>query len=180
MSKCSRKNLCKNEDCVECFERSFASHEKSKYWDYSRNFTIEEVDSNDDTKTYEITEITPRNVSKGTHIKYNFICGICHHHFMISPDKATVLNNWCSYCTNQKLCDDKNCTTCFNKSFASVSRSNEWDFKKNIKKPREVFKNTSVCYFFTCKACNHSFKKMLSNISRKESWCPYCSNKKLC
>ncbi len=29
---CNSKRLCTNEECQTCFENSFASHEKSKYW----------------------------------------------------------------------------------------------------------------------------------------------------
>jgi hypothetical protein len=29
---CNSKQLCDNLECKICFEKSFASHEKSKYW----------------------------------------------------------------------------------------------------------------------------------------------------
>ena len=29
---CNSKRLCANKECQICFENSFASHEKSKYW----------------------------------------------------------------------------------------------------------------------------------------------------
>jgi len=31
-SYCGGKKLCDNNECTECFEKLFASHEKSKYW----------------------------------------------------------------------------------------------------------------------------------------------------
>jgi hypothetical protein len=29
---CSSQKLCKNKECKELYKKSFASHEKSKYW----------------------------------------------------------------------------------------------------------------------------------------------------
>jgi hypothetical protein len=34
---CDNKKQCDNLDCVYCFHRSFASHEKSKYWNLEKN-----------------------------------------------------------------------------------------------------------------------------------------------
>ena len=51
---------------------------------------------------------------------------------------------------------------------------------KNELKPRDVsFKNASK-YWFDCDVCGHEFDSILSNITGSESWCPYCSNHKLC
>jgi len=35
-------------------------------------------------------------------------------------------------------------------------------------------------FWFNCNKCTHEFKSQLSSISALNSWCPYCSNKKLC
>lgn len=35
---CKNKQLCKNEDCNDCFDKSFASHEKSIYWNNQNEF----------------------------------------------------------------------------------------------------------------------------------------------
>ena len=44
---CSDKKLCDKEDCKKCFEKSFASHEKAKYWSNTN-------------------ELKPNQVSKGS------------------------------------------------------------------------------------------------------------------
>ena len=46
------------------FEKSFASHEKAKYWS----------DKN---------EVKPFQISKGTDEKYWFNCNVCSHEFLI-------------------------------------------------------------------------------------------------
>ena len=32
-----QRKLCVNDDCKICYNRNFANHEKSKYWDYTKN-----------------------------------------------------------------------------------------------------------------------------------------------
>jgi hypothetical protein len=103
-------------------------------------------------------------------------------------------------CTVRKLCGFKNCEKCFNKSFASFDElttngkkkvdcwdyEKNWDYKKNKSiKPWEVFKSKGkVKFWFKCDNCHHSFDSVLYNISKKNkkkrTWCPYCSNQKMC
>lgn len=110
--------------------------------------------------------------------KIIFDCNICNHKF------ETVLSyvsqdSWCSYCTNQKLCDDNNCKLCFDKSFASHEKAKYWSDKNN-NKPRNIFKKSDKNITFNCYDCNHEFEMKPSNIIHNNSWCSYCSNKKLC
>ena len=80
--------LCKNEDCNFCFEKSFASHEKSKYWS----------DKN---------ELKTRDVFKGSRNKYLFYCNKCNHDFESALFNVSK-GKWCPYCVNkteQKLYD---------------------------------------------------------------------------
>ena len=94
------------------FERSFASHEKAKYWHETKNGAI-----------------TPRDVSKGSGQKYWFKCNNCPHDFYKAPDgitRKTRKGEWCPYCTGQKLCKDKNCQHCIDKSFKSHEKAPYW------------------------------------------------------
>ena len=86
------------------FDRSFASHEKAKYWS----------DKNGDVK--------PKDVYKGSHKKYWFDCDTCGHDFKIALSHTNE-GKWCSYCANKKLCDNDNCKICFDKSVASHEKS---------------------------------------------------------
>ena len=148
------KNLCDNENCKMCFNNSFASHEKAKYW------------SNEN-------ELTPRQLFKATDNKFYFNCD-CGHKINMSLKKISRCNHWCSYCAHQKLCEDEKCYTCFTNSFASVDRSiNLHDKSLN---PRRLFKSTNKKFKFDCDNCNTEFRSKLCHIT-DGSWCPNCRYK---
>ena len=149
---CPNKKLCENNNCIECFNKSFASHEKVKYWS-DENIVL------------------PRNVFKLCRKKYIFKCDKCEHSF---KQYLNHVNNgvWCPFCSNKKMCYNENCIGCFNKSYASHIDAVKWSIK-NIDKPRNVFK---VCYkkfIFDCNKCNNDYEKYLSN----NTGCPLCVNK---
>jgi len=100
------------------FERSFASHTKSKFWS-------------------ENNELKPNQVFKNTHKKYWFDCDKCIHHFKISLHSINIKNNWCIFCANQKLCEKEECKECFEKSFASHHKSKFWS-QLNELKPHQI------------------------------------------
>jgi len=142
------------------FERSFASHEKSKFWS----------DKN---------ELTPQQVFRSTNNKYLFDCNKCGHSFQMGLNFIIYQNRWCPYCTNKLLCSNTECTCCFEKSFASNIKSDFWSDKNELK-PQQVFRNTSNKYWFDCSNCNHEFEQRLDHITGSNAWCPYCTNQKLC
>ncbi len=45
---------------------------------------------------------------------------------------------------------------------------------------RQVFNGTHKKYLFNCDKCSHIFEIGISDITCNNSWCSYCSNKKLC
>jgi very-short-patch-repair endonuclease len=149
------KKICEQNDCTDCFNKSFASHEKSIYWS-NKN------------------ELIPRQVFKNCNNKFWFDCKNCSHKFKLQLDSLNK-GNWCHYCTNQKLCENEECKECFNKSFASHEKSIYWN-NKNLLKPRNVFISSGKPYLFDCNVCNNSFITQLDYIQRG-SWCPKCKNK---
>ena len=157
---CTNRKLCENVDCIECFEKSFASHEKSKYWS----------DKNG---------VFPRSVFNCSGKKYYFNCNKCMHtDFSIRIADITTNSNWCSFCSHQKLCENVDCIECFEKSFASHEKSKYWsDENKTI--PRQTFKLCRKKCWFNCDKCKHSFEQYLNHVN-KGVWCPYCKNKKMC
>ena len=165
---CSKNqfSLCDDENCDICFNNSFASHSKSKIWNYEKN-----------------NGKLPRNVTLKTGEKYSFKCPDCNHDFDSIP--LIVINSkkyGCSYCVNQKRCDDEICDLCFEHSFASHPKSKYWNNKKNNgKTPRDVALNDNNKFCFTCSDCNHDFDSTLNNINNAEKYrCPYCVNRKRC
>ena len=157
---CGYKILCNDGECKFCLERSFASNIRAEEWNYTKN------DKN------------PRDVSRCSGRKFWFVCKECNHPF--KSVLADISNGkWCPFCANQKLCGNKECKICFERSFASNIRAEEWNYTKNDKNPRDVSKYSNRKYQFKCKECNHSFESILHSISGG-SWCPYCKNKFLC
>jgi very-short-patch-repair endonuclease len=160
---CANQKLCEKEDCQSCFENSFASHEKSKYLS----------EKNCDVKL--------RQVFKQSNKKYWFDCECGHQFQSVLSNITSLQHSWCSYCSNKKLCEKKDCPSCFENSFASHEKAKYWSEKNGDVKSIQVFKSANIKYWFDCDTCGHQFDSALSNItSLKSSWCPYCSNKKLC
>jgi very-short-patch-repair endonuclease len=151
---------CDNAKCVPCFNNSFASHEKSKYWS----------DKNGDVK--------PRDVSYCNGNKYWFDCNKCNHSFDTALSHI-VNGSWCPYCSvpPKQLCNNVKCDDCFKKSFAFHPKSQFWSKTKNgDAKPRDVFQYTPQKYWFDCDKYKHTFDAALSHIVNGR-WCPYCKNK---
>jgi very-short-patch-repair endonuclease len=78
---CAHQDLCENQDCKMCFENSFASVEKSKYW------------SNENNKQ-------PRQVFRCSNKKYKFNCYTCNYLFE-TPLSDIVKDTWCPMCFNK-------------------------------------------------------------------------------
>jgi very-short-patch-repair endonuclease len=149
--------LCNNDECKECFNKSFASHEKAKFWS-SKN------------------SISPRQIVQGTGEKYWFNCDKCSHEFIKDIHAITgERSGWCIYCANKKMCDNDDCKECFNKSFACHEKVKFWSLK-NTKNPRHLFQGDSGRYWFNCNKCNLDFETVLYNV-KTGCWCPYCINK---
>jgi very-short-patch-repair endonuclease len=152
------KLLCNNKECNFCFDKSFAPHEKAKYWS-NKN------------------KLCPTEVFKSSGDKYIFDCNICKHEFIAKLNNIYSGNRWCPYCAKpcKKLCENNECKYCFDKSFASHEKSIEFSLKNNIN-PRQIIKGSHEKYLFDCKMCNHEYETIIGS----DNWCIYCSSKKLC
>jgi DNA-directed RNA polymerase subunit RPC12/RpoP len=68
----------------------------------------------------------------------------------------------------------------FERSFASHPKANCWS-SRNQKEAKEVYKGTSTKYWFNCDKCPHEFESGLNGVTgKRERWCPYCTNQRLC
>ncbi len=148
------QKLCTDVNCMTCFDRSFASSDRVKFWGV-RNTN------------------QPRNVFKQSNGSYLFDCP-CGHEF--ESNLANIYKQqWCPYCSNssKKLCAD-DCVTCFNRSFASHPRVKFWD---NLKNPpaRSVFKSAGTKYWFTCEH-GHNVDIALNKVVAGR-WCKLCKYK---
>jgi len=144
---------------IPSYERSFASHEKAKYWSKKNG------------------DVKPEDVSKSSHTKYWFDCDKCSHSFENALNNV-VAGRWCPFCKNKKLCEEE-CQHCYDNSFASHENAKFWSKKNGDVKPRDVFQKSNKKYWFDCHKCKHSFDSSLNHVTHGK-WCPYCENQKLC
>lgn len=160
--ECKRKvGFCpKEEECGNCFSRSFAVHTRSKDWS-SKN------------------EKAACEVALNTHKKIWFKCDVCSHEFDATPHNVNSRNSWCPYCRNRKKCDD-NCGLCNSKSFAVHEKAKYWLFGMNDKKPNQVAYMSEYFAWFWCPDCSHSFGTKVVYVTSDGCFCPYCSSNAMC
>lgn len=148
------KKLCGEINCKLCFDKSFASNEKSKFWSPNN-------------------KLLPIQMAKNTHKKFLFDCE-CGHEFEMGLSYVNFNDSWCHYCANRKLCEG-NCELCFIKTFAINEKSKFWS-SKNILRPDQVFKGSGQKAWFICIKCDSEFESRISHVN-DGSWCPTCHNK---
>ena len=153
---CKSQQLCDEEGCTICFEKSCASHEICKAWS----------DDND---------IQPRQVFLQSNKKVKFNCLICYHTYDTTVQHYINRNGSCPYCANKYLCEKEDCIPCHQKSFASHPQIHCWSMK-NTMSPRALFKGSETTCIFDCDMCHSEFKSKLYNVLTGY-WCPYCKKK---
>lgn len=153
---CTNQKLCLYSECNTCFIKSCASHNICNAWS-SNN------------------EISPRMLFLQSNKKIIFNCLTCFHTYDTKVQHYINRNGSCPYCDNKRLCQDTNCTTCFNKSFASHPLINCFSIKNNII-PRNIFKGSETKCIFNCNSCGSEFESKMYNVLTGY-WCPYCKKK---
>jgi very-short-patch-repair endonuclease len=152
----SHPTFCGIKECLFCFNKSFASHEKSKFWSNKQNTS------------------SPLQIALQSNEKFYFDCDICNHTFEASLSNINK-GRWCSFCNGDKLCKNEDCKYCFDKSFASNPLSKYWSKQNKDDKPREVCLKSNKTYWFNCNDCNHTFERALCGFTGESNHhCPYC------
>lgn len=147
---------CGNEECKYCYNKSFKSHEKAKFWHLTKN------------------KISALFVAKSSGKKRWFNCNECGHELYMSPNDI-YNDSWCRYCTTRWIhCGDSNCNFCFNRSIASHENGKYFNKDKNTIDVLKVAKTSGKKYWFDCNKCNHSFQARPADILLGH-WCGYCS-----
>src|SRR5205807_3320150 len=118
---------CKYEECQKCFDASFASSPKAKFWSSTNGGH-------------------PRDFFKSSNKLCCFECEVCNHKFDVRLTKITNMNSWCPYCAG-KVCEDQECEVCLQRSFASNPKSKFW-LSKNILNPRQVSRCSQQKFWF--------------------------------
>lgn len=89
---CANLKLCKENDCIHCFNNSFASYTgKTKSGKFKINCWHPTKNGG----------LTPRYIMKYTHKKYWFHCEKCNHNFESAISPITGQNCWCFHCVNK-------------------------------------------------------------------------------
>jgi len=78
---CVSRRLCEDDSCTQCYEKSFASHKKMKYWSLKN-------------------EITPRDVFLHSDTSHFFNCNKCNREFTSRPGDISR-GRWCPFCKNK-------------------------------------------------------------------------------
>lgn len=76
--------ICLDTSCQLCFNKSFASDERSQYWDYEKN-----------------EGATPRHFMKNCHESFWFKCKERGHSFRATLNNITNMHSWCTLCHNK-------------------------------------------------------------------------------
>lgn len=156
---CNGSGLCESTNCNFCHNRSFAAHPMAICWS-ARN------------------DIMPRSVLKGSDKRFWFDCSDCRHEYntvLYSISRGTK----CAYCSNQQLCNDSDCTLCYEKSCASHVMAEAWSSRNELI-PRDIFLQSNKKVVFNCLTCNHEYQTTPNHYYNRDGSCPYCDNKKLC
>jgi very-short-patch-repair endonuclease len=160
MCTLTQKSLCTN-DCTVCFNRSFASQPRAKYWLVDKN-----------------KGLLPREAFKGSGKKYWFKCeDPLHPNFSMKLDNI-LKGGWCQLCGRKKISAKMKLCTDINKSFAKHAKAHLWNYElNNSVKPENVYLNSNDKYWFKCDKCFHDFD---TSPNHTQIGCPYCAHQKLC
>ena len=149
------------ENCDICRKKTFASSHRAIQWNYDKN-----------------GDVNPQDIFLQTNQMFWFYCDKCPHSFQKKISLIHTENSWCQYCSHDLLCEDDCCEMCFNNSFASHPRSNEWNKQKNGDiKPRNIMKSSNKEFWFDCNRCKKPFRTSVDKISCANQGCPKCKNK---
>jgi hypothetical protein len=184
---CHAKNgqLCSDKNCKKCNDASLASIMNENNEIYKGNKSI---------KWSEKNEKSPREVTKGSNIKYIFVCKSSGHEFKAKPKK--VKNGaFCPYpccCVSSDVfCENISCEICFDATFIShlmsfnlyvknggilVDEKGIWS-DKNTVNPRVISKKGRTECWLKCPKSKflHEYKKDLNNYVRNGCPCVLCS-----
>lgn len=121
---------------------------------------------------YDLNEITPKDVSWGTHKKVYWVCSKCGNIYLSSIVKRTIGRN-CPICAGKKVILGYN-------DFATLCPNllKEWDFSKNVISPYEITKGSNKKVWWICKK-GHEWKTSIAHRTRDNTKCPYCTNEKI-
>lgn len=156
---CGGRRLCGEHHCNFCFIRSVASSTRVN----------EFVAANPNAQ--------PLAIFKSSRATVNWKCSACSHEFA-KAFYSVEADGWCPYCAGQRLCGDRTCLHCFNRSIASSTHIADLVPEDGFD-PWVVHKSTHDIFNWRCGSCTHIFPAAANKI-QSGRWCPFCGNGKVC
>jgi len=152
-SKTSNLFCNKEDDCLSCYNKSFASCEKSNYINYDlTNIFYDNLQTK--IKQYLDNE---NNIDLDIKLSDNYTKSF---QLIFNKKFKDVYNTYINKYDTKQLTKK---------------------YKQNIIiDPYKIAEKSNTILWFDCNECNHNFVNLCSNIVKDNQFCPYCSNKKRC
>jgi len=107
------------------------------------------------------------------------VCQDCFLDGNLTPKQGCLKHLIESVCSHERNLQ-KNCISCFAKSFASFWIDVVEQYStKNVYSSLQICKQSNKKCIFNCTICHHEFIVILSHIFRG-SRCPFCADNQLC
>lgn len=128
-------------------------------------------------------DITPDQVTPGSHKRVNWICHICGNRWQaVINDRTSVKGRDCPVCAKEKRVKSYLETRLKPGINDFVSQCpeliNEWDYEKNQISPEKITIGTNNKVWWLCHTCGNSWKASIHNRVTNKSGCPVCSRHK--
>ena len=115
--------------------------------------------------------LKPEDISCGSTKKVWWKCKKCQWEWN-SSCSSRHYGNGCPRCAGKVVSKDR----CLLKVNPKISK--EWNYKRNVKTPKDVMPNSDLFYWWICSK-GHEWKSNISNRNHGNG-CPYCSGQKIC
>lgn len=132
---------------------------------------------------YDINELTPEQVTEGSHKKVAWICKTCGNKWKAMVNVRTGANgSGCPKCAERKR------VTSFRKTRHKQGNNDlasqrpdlrkEWDYNRNDTTPEKITIGSNYKAWWICATCGANWHAVVSNRVRNNSGCPICSRHK--
>lgn len=146
----------RQKSCGKCYNKLLINKfpNIAKEWNYNKNNNLD-----------------INNVTYASGKKVWWFCPNGHEYLARIADRTSGKN--CPYCSSTKILEK------FNDLLTTHPKiCDEWDYKKNIKRPTEISKGHNNKVWWICKKCKKSYYSSPLSRTSCKSGCPYCNESK--
>ena len=132
---------------------------------------------------YEENELTPEEVTVGSHQKVAWICRTCGHKWKaVVNDRTGANGRGCPKCAEQKRVESFLETRLKQGENDLASQhpelKKEWDYTKNDSIPEKITIGSNYKAWWICSTCGNTWQAVVRNRVLNNSGCPSCSRHK--